>query len=84
MKTTYDESGSAIHHFSISEMRGIELATVAKMHQWEPIKDIIGAKKCRRCGMTRFKIPGRKAIYAREGFVDNSDTKQNCFILSKD
>lgn len=54
------------------------------MHLWEPIHDIIGAKRCRRCGMTRFKIPGRKAIYAREGVVDNSDTKQNCFILSKD
>lgn len=54
------------------------------MHLWEPVKDIQGAQKCRRCGMIRLKIPGKKAIYSREGFVDNSPTKQNCFILSKD
>lgn len=57
---------------------------VAKMHLWEPIKDIQGTSKCKRCGMTRFKIPGRKAIYARAGHVDESNTKKNCFILSKD
>lgn len=55
-----------------------------KMHLWEDIKDIQGAKKCKRCGLMRFKILGRKAIYARNGDVDNSPTKQNCFILSKD
>lgn len=57
---------------------------VVKMHQWEPIPDIIGAKRCKHCGMLRFKMPGTKAIYARDGRVDETPTKQNCFILSKD
>lgn len=55
-----------------------------KMHLWEPIPDIICAKRCARCGMLRFKMPGAKAIYARDGRVDESPTKLNCFILSKD
>lgn len=54
------------------------------MHQWLPIKDIQGAQKCNVCGMIRIKTPGNKAIYSRDGQIDNSPTRQNCFILSKD
>lgn len=55
-----------------------------KAHVWQAIKGVTGTFKCQRCGMIKHQF-GKKAIYARpDGRLDKSDTKLNCFILSKD
>lgn len=79
----YDEHGYMIITIPIKDQIGIKMPVV-KMHQWEPVKDIQGASKCSRCGMVRIQIPGCRPIYSRDGQIDNSRTKQNCFLLSKD
>jgi hypothetical protein len=51
-----------------------------KTHLWKEI--IAGTFKCRRCKMFKYKSPGKKTIYTRGNNIDNSATKNNCFILS--
>lgn len=55
-----------------------------KKHIWKADKSIDGVSFCTRCGMTKIKIKGGKTImYRKGGIIDNSPTKNNCFILSK-
>jgi len=56
-----------------------------KSHIWQKIKGVPGTYKCQRCGMLKYRTPEGKDIYPRQdGRLDRSNTKHNCFILSKD
>jgi hypothetical protein len=56
----------------------------AKKHIWKKIRGVPGVYSCARCHMKKYIGKGHAPMYARDGVVDNSPTKHNCFILSKD
>lgn len=52
-------------------------------HEFSKLRGVAGVSVCKRCGIKMYKIQGLPTILARNGEIDNSDTKYNCFKLSK-
>lgn len=52
-------------------------------HEFIKLRGVAGVSVCKRCDIKMYKIKGLPTILARNGVIDNSDTKYNCFKLSK-
>lgn len=55
-----------------------------KNHIWKKLKGINGSYQCARCLMYKHRsTDGNGFYYVRNNRIDKSETRDNCFILSK-